>query len=128
MLPIPAGVRLQVTLVFAVPVTDAVNCRVPAGPSVNVLGDTVTEIGGGFNVTVDSAHFVLSATLVALTVTICCVAILAGAVYNPPALRLPTPAGVRVQFTAVFAVPETDAANCCVPFASRATAVGLIET
>ena len=59
----------QVTAVFVLPVTVAVNCCVP--PVCNEadvgLRLTTTDGGGAMTVTVADADFVLSATLVALT-------------------------------------------------------------
>ena len=52
-----------------------------------------------------------SAWLVAVTVTVCCVAIDPGAVYNP-FTTVPT-AGDTDQVTLVFALPVTTAVNCC---------------
>ena len=53
---------------------------------------------GATRLTVAVADFVGSATLVAVTVTVCEVVTIAGAVYNPAALIVPT-LGVRVQVT-----------------------------
>ena len=60
----------QVTPVFDVPVTLAVNCCVAAVCSDAVVGLIVTETGGGGAVTVTVAEedLVVSATLVAVTV------------------------------------------------------------
>ena len=60
------------------------------------------------------ADFVVSATLVAVTITLCCVVRVAGAVYNPVLLIVPT-FGLSVQVTAVFPDPPlTVAVNCWV--------------
>jgi hypothetical protein len=64
-----------------------------------------------------------SATLVARTVTVCIVAIAAGAVYNP-ALEIVPVLGLNDQVTVVSAAFETIAVNCCVCDAYKATAVG----
>ena len=58
------------------------------------------------------ALFVESATLVAVTVTICCCVMLAGAVYKPPALSAPIPEGLTDQVTLWLLPPETVAENC----------------
>ena len=60
----------QVTAVLVVPVTVAVNCWVPPVCSDAEIGLTLTTMGGGgaVTVTVADADFVVSATLVALTV------------------------------------------------------------
>ena len=77
-----------------------------------VPGVTVTA-SGGYSVTVAVADLVASATLVARTVTVCCVAMLAGAVYNPVLEIVPT-LGLTDHVTAVFDVFATIAVNCCV--------------
>lgn len=55
-----------------------------------------------------------SAWLVAVIVTVCCVAILAGAVYRPAALSVPAPIGLIDQVTPGVQPPITEAENCCV--------------
>jgi hypothetical protein len=77
--PVPAGLIDQVTAVLLVFVTLAENCWVWLPYKLALLGATVTPIGG-INVTVAEADFVVSAWLVAVTVTVCCVAMAAGAV------------------------------------------------
>lgn len=78
-LPVPAGLIDHVTVVFGVPVTTAVNCCV--WPAVTVLVAGATDMAtGGFSAIVAAPVFVLSAWLVAVTVTVCCDAIVAGAV------------------------------------------------
>ena len=69
---------------------------------------------------------VLSATLVATRVTVRGVAIVAGAVYNPAAVRVPA-AGVD-QVTPELQVPTTSAVNCCDCDAVSAIAAGLTIT
>ena len=59
---------LQVTAVFAVPVTDASNCCVPPAGSVSSGGVTLTTTTGTI-VTFAEADLVGSATLVAITLT-----------------------------------------------------------
>ena len=76
-------------------------------------GDTTT-VTGGINVTEAEADLVVSAWLVAVTVTVSCVAMFDGAVYRPLALIVPTPAGLIDQVTALLQAPETPATNCCV--------------
>ena len=80
---------------------------------VAVAGLTVTDTVG-VRVTVPLEDFAMSATLVAVTVTICCELIVAGAVYRPVLDMVPTPAGLIDQVTAVLLDPETVAVNCCV--------------
>jgi hypothetical protein len=60
----------QVTAVLVAPVTVAVNCWVPPVCTDAEVGLTLTTTGGGGAVTVTlaDADFVLSATLVAVTV------------------------------------------------------------
>src|SRR4029079_17820076 len=101
-----AGVIAHVTAVFAALATVAENCCVCPPYSVAVGGATVTDTGG-LNVTVAVPVFVPSATLVAVIVTDCCVETVAGAVYNPAALIVPTPAGAIAHVTAVFAALAT---------------------
>jgi hypothetical protein len=85
-----------------------------------------TEIVGvAFRVTVPAADTAVFAALVAVIVTVCGVATLDGAVYNPEVLIVPAPvAGLIVQFTAVFVLPVTVAVNCCVPPALTAAVAG----
>jgi hypothetical protein len=68
-----------------------------------------------------------SETLWAVTITVCGVRILAGAVYRPAEEIVPTD-GLIDQVTAVLLVPKTVGANCCVPEGARLTAVGLRDT
>jgi len=90
MLP-TAGLRLQVTAAFELPVTVAVNCCVWPCPKLACAGLTLTTTGaaagggvlgagGGVKISVAVALLELSATLVAFTVTVCCAEIDAGAV------------------------------------------------
>jgi len=64
----PAPLRLQVTAVFVVPVTVAVNCWVFPVTTCAVVGEMLTATGGR-TVTVADAALVLSATEVAVTIT-----------------------------------------------------------
>jgi hypothetical protein len=79
------------------------------------VGETLTVIGG-ISVIDAEAEADVFAWLVAVTVTVCCDAIDAGAVYKPDALIVPTE-GLNVQVTAWFEVFATVAVNVCVPFA-----------
>jgi hypothetical protein len=66
---------------------------------------------------------VLPSVPVAVTVTVCCAATVAGAVYKPPLVIVPAPvAGVIVHVTAWFAV------NCCVPPPYNDTVAGVAAT
>jgi len=73
------GLTDHVTAVFDVFVTVAENCCVWDAESVAANGLTVTAIDG-YTVTAADPDFVPSATLVAVTVTVCWVVMLAGAV------------------------------------------------
>ena len=68
----------QVTAVLLVPVTEALKVADAPAASATEPGPTVTPTG--CNDTVALAVFVESAALVAITVTVCCEATLAGAV------------------------------------------------
>ena len=62
-------------------------------------------------ITLAVAVLLVSATLVAVTVTVCGLLSVAGAVYRPPLEIVPT-TGLTNHVTAVFVVPVTAAANC----------------
>ena len=111
-LTVPAPLTVHVTAVLLVLVTVAANCCVWLPYSVVVVGLTLTATGG-ISVTVAAADFALSAWLVAVTVAVCWLAIMVGAVYRPLALTVPAPLTVHV--TAVLVVFVTVAVNCCVP-------------
>jgi hypothetical protein len=110
----------QVTAVFDVFATVAVNCCVRPTPTVGVLGLTVT-VTTGCAVTFATAVpvFVVSACAVAVTVTVPPVGAFGGAVYKPDALIVPILAALAdllltCHVTAVLVVPVTVAMNCCV--------------
>jgi hypothetical protein len=69
----------HVTFGFVVPLSDALNCCDWLGASVAEVGTTATETVGT-SVIEAAALFVASATLEAVTVTVCCAEINAGAV------------------------------------------------
>ena len=77
-----AGLMDQATAVLVEPVTVAVNCRVwpPLRLAEAGLTLTATTCAGGVRVTIALADLVVSAAEVALTVTVCCVVMVAGAV------------------------------------------------
>jgi hypothetical protein len=77
--PVPAGLIVQVTAVFPVFRTLAVNCCVWLAPMVALGGVTPTDTGI-ISVTVAEAACVISVRLVAVMVTVCCEVMLAGAV------------------------------------------------
>ena len=115
----------QVTAVVVVPVTVTVNCCVPPEATVAEVGEmvTATDVDGGVMVTVALADFVVSAWLVALTVTVV-VVVTVGAVKRP-ALEI-VPALVD-HVTAVFVEPVTVALNCWVPPDATVVEVGEME-
>lgn len=129
-------VAVQITAVFVVPVTVAVNCCVALVSRLVDAGlrATATAAGVGVGVgvgsgggvvdtaTVAKSDLVLSAWLVAVTVK---VPADPGAVYNPEDEMVPP---VAVQFTAVLDVPLTLAVNCCWPLTCTAPLWGLTTT
>src|SRR6185369_430400 len=107
--PAPAGVTDHVTRLSPLFNRVGVNCWVSPEESVTVRGAMLTDRGTRLTVTVPV--FVGSATLAAVSVTVCCVAITAGAVYEPEAVMVPAPAGDMDQVTAVLAALVTVASN-----------------
>jgi len=112
----------HVTPVLVVPVTVAVNCCVALGVSEAVPGDTETATACAVTVTAADADLVVSATLVAFTVTVPAVD---GAVNMPPVEMLPPLAD---HVTDVLLLPVTLAVNCCVPLVSMEAETGEIVT
>ena len=88
----------------------------------------ITGAAGGLRVTVAVADLVLSATLVAVTVTVWVAAMGAGAVYSPAAEIEPAPLGAIVHVTDVTAAPVTVAVNCCVCESNRLAVGGATVT
>jgi hypothetical protein len=78
---------------------------------------------GGTTVTLAVAFLVASATLVAVTVTVCGLPSVAGAEYRPLPEIVPI-AGLTDHDTLVFNEPETVAENCCVWPTPRLTVPG----
>ena len=76
---LPAGAQLQVTAVFDVPVTVAVNCWVAPTATVAAVGATDTATGV-LTVTVAVAVLLVSACEVAVMVTVLGLGAVAGAV------------------------------------------------
>jgi hypothetical protein len=70
LLPPRTPLTSQLTAVFVVPVTLALNCCVAPTCKLDVVGetDTATAVAGGLTVTLAFALFVVSATLRAVTV------------------------------------------------------------
>jgi hypothetical protein len=115
----------QVTAVFDVPLTVAVNCWVPPDESVALAGETATDtVPGGFTVTVAEAELAVLAWLVALTVTDV-EEVTVGAVKRPE-LEM-DPAEVD-QVTAVLGEPLTVAVNCWAPPEETVALPGEIST
>ena len=67
-LPPATPFTCQLTAVLLVPLTVAVNCRVPPVVSEADVGEMLSETVGAVTVTVAEADLVVSATLVAFTV------------------------------------------------------------
>ena len=114
------------TAVLLEPVTLAVNCWVCEADRLVLVGVTDTATGG-FRLTVALADFVGSAALVAVTVTVCALAIEDGAVYRPVEVSVPT-GELKVQVTAVSVEPVTLAVNCCACEVDKLTEAGEIPT
>ena len=111
MLEIDPLVAFQVTLVFEVLLTSAVNCWVFPEPIVVLGGFTLTWIGAGaaaeiVTVAVPTAVGLetLAAVIVAVTLELTC-----GAVYSPALEIEPT---LACQVTAVFVAWLTATENC----------------
>jgi hypothetical protein len=104
------GDKTYITPVLLDPVTVALNCCVWFTLNDADVGASV--IVTGMSVMVAVAVLVLSAELVAVSVMVCVEAIVAGAVYNPPLVTVPT-FGDNVYVTAVLLDPVTVAVNGC---------------
>lgn len=107
---------LQVTAVFVVFATVAVNCFCIPVFNVAVIGEMLIETGKA-TVTTADPDFDGSAIDVAVTVTCAGVGSVAGAVYTPPEVIVPHPdppqdAPERLHVTPVIVVPLTKATNC----------------
>jgi len=124
--PAPDGVTVQEAAWLPPVSTAAVNCCVSRGYRVTLAGVTCVTPPPN-TVTIADALFEESATLTALTVTVCCDAT-AGAVYRPPDVIVPAPEGLTDHVTAVLFVSITVARNCCVCSAARETAAGATVT
>ena len=79
------------------------------------------------------ADLVSSASLLPVTVTVAGTGTIAGAVYNPLADMVPQAAPVqpipdKAHVTALFDVPVTDAASCCVDPVFTEAVAGLKDT
>ena len=76
---VPGPDKVHVTAVLEGPLTVAVNCCPPLGPKLTVEGERETDTGG-LRVTFAVLDFVVSATLVAVTVAVAVEVMVAGAV------------------------------------------------
>jgi hypothetical protein len=85
---------------------------------------------GGVKVTLADPVVTPSATLVAITETVCVEVMLAGAVYRPVLPTVPTPFGLVDQATAIFPLDTlaTVAVNCCVWDCPRVAVAGATLT
>lgn len=108
--------------------------RIVVGVVVVVTGGGVGAVGvvvAGDAVNVTEADAV-KVVLVAVTLTVCCVATVLGAVYNPLELMVPT-AGLTVQVTVGGPLPPipleavTVAVNCCVFAGATVTWAGVTD-
>lgn len=126
----PAPESFQVTAVFVLPLTVAVNCCCAPIATCTEEGVTPTETAAeDWMTTLAEADLVGSATDVALTVASAGLGTVAGAVYKPVELTVPhepdtQPIPVTVQLTLVFVVPVTVAVNCCCPLTEMVTEEG----
>src|ERR1700719_849290 len=119
----------QVTPVFVVPVTVAVNCSVAKFPRLATVGDTATVMFDGpavvVIVNVADPDLVVSFCEMAVMVTCAGAGTVAGAVYRPVLDIVPfalPPA--TVQVTAVLNVSVTVAVICCAVPTTMFTPVG----
>ena len=119
------------TATVVAPVTKFVPASVTVTlvPCTPVFGDTDASVGAGCSVILADPDFVVSAMLVAVTITVCALVTFAGAVYSPVALMLSPPEEPLIaHVTAVFVVLLTVAVNCCVAPAASVTAAGVTTT
>ena len=125
---------LQVTAKsLSVEVTVALNCCVPPAGTGALVGAIEIVTVGAVRVTTAGAAFVVSATEVAVTVTVVELGSFVGAVYKPVVLTVPMIASPPVspftlQVTEVLVDPVTVAVNCCVAPPAMLAVVGEIVT
>jgi hypothetical protein len=127
----PPPETLHETVVFALPVTAAENCRVAEGPSFAEVGE-IAMLTWGTTVTAALADLDESATDVAVSEKNAGFGGTAGAVNSPEELTVPQelpeqPIPVNAHVTAVLRDPVTVTLNCCCAPASIWTVVGDIE-
>ena len=125
--PPATGLTDHVTALFALLVTIAVSCAVWPLFSAVFAGLTLTATEGSSVIAVDE-DAVVSAKLVAVTVTVCAVVMVAGAVYRPGVLIEPRATGLIVHVTALLAVLVTVAVSCSVWPLFSAVVAGLTLT
>ena len=102
------------TAVLDVPVTEAVNCWGGEEGVRETEAGATEMVTGGIKLMLAVDRLLGSATLVAVTVMLCCDVTLDGAVYNPLVLMVPT-VGFRLHVTAVLPDPPvTEEENCWV--------------
>ena len=109
--PVPAGLTVQRTLVFGSPETAPVNCCVCCAASVTVVGFTLIDTGG-YTLIVAVAESTASPGSIAFTVTVCREASV-GAVYTPAAEIVPR-LGVSVQLALATGAPLAVSASCSI--------------
>jgi hypothetical protein len=120
----PPDADQMTDLSATLPCTAAVNCCVASVRMFAVAGEIETPVTvGALTVTIADADFVLSARLVAVTVTLPAAA---GAVRRPPAEIVP--AEVDHVMPLLETVPETLAENCCVPPVAMPAVAGEMVT
>ncbi len=122
------GFSDQLTPVSEAPVTVAVKVCTSEDFKLAAAGLTVTATGAaGFTVTMAELDLVGSATLVAVTVTCCGEATVAGAVYVPDA-EIDPAAGEIDHVTAGLLAPVTVAVKACVELAIKDADGGFTAT
>jgi len=131
--PLLTWFTLHVTAVLLVPVSLTVNCWVFPLAGVAFAGETLIETDAAVTVTFADADLVVSATLVAVTVTVLGVGTALGAVYSPisemvPTVEFPPFTLFTLHSTALPIGPARTAVNCCFcPVSTVADAGEIIE-
>ena len=99
-------------------VTVALNCCVPLTGSAADPGEMLTPTGG-ISVIAAVRAAEDAPSVLAVTVTLCCVSMLAGAVYSPVELSVPgLPAGIDHTVSSALHIPVARTVNCwaCEPY------------
>lgn len=128
----PVPLTVQVTSVFVVFTTVAVNCCVLLATIWALVGEMLTAMGGRM-VIVAEPDFSGFATDVAVTVTTAGFGTEAGALYTPDDVMMPhaaseQPLPDKLQLTAVLVAPVTVAVNNCCWLTTMLVAAGETET